>query len=83
MRSVIVRSASSVNDEPGASDTRSRTKSCAALRPVVFSTPAAVRRYMGDSVGWWEGDTLVIETTNFNPNGTYIGSLFGDFAYRP
>jgi hypothetical protein len=45
--------------------------------------PAAVQRYMGDSVGWWEGDTLVVETTNFNPNGTYIGSLFGDFAYRP
>jgi hypothetical protein len=45
--------------------------------------PAAVKRYMGDSVGWWEGDTLVVETTNFNPNGTYIGSLFGDFAYRP
>jgi hypothetical protein len=24
-----------------------------------------VRKWLGDSIGWWEGDTLVVETTNF------------------
>jgi hypothetical protein len=32
-------------------------------RPHVAS---AIQSYMGDARGWWEGDTLVVETTNFN-----------------
>lgn len=28
--------------------------------------PPDIRRWLGDSIGHWEGDTLVIDTTNFN-----------------
>jgi hypothetical protein len=29
--------------------------------------PAVIRPWLGDSVAWWEGDTLVAETRNVNP----------------
>ena len=28
--------------------------------------PDDVRRWFGDAVGWWDGDTLVVETVHFN-----------------
>ena len=36
--------------------------------------PANIRRWMGDSVGHWEGDTLVVDTTNFNSKTRYRNS---------
>ncbi|WP_421937521.1 hypothetical protein [Phenylobacterium sp.] len=44
--------------------------------------PAGILPWMGDSIGWWEGDTLVVETVNFHPK-TYIGSLTGGFMWSP
>ena len=33
-----------------------------------------IRKWLGDSIGWWEGDTLVIETTNFRDQTGLVGA---------
>jgi hypothetical protein len=35
---------------------------------------------MGDSVGHWEGDTLVVETVNFEPRMAIQGNMVSDAA---
>jgi hypothetical protein len=36
--------------------------------------PASVRQWYGDSRGRWDGDTLVIDVTNFSPKTDYQGA---------
>jgi hypothetical protein len=36
--------------------------------------PAAIRQWFGDSRGHWEGDTLVIDVTNFSSKTDFLGA---------
>jgi hypothetical protein len=38
--------------------------------------PAAMAPWLGDSVGWWDGDTLVIDTVNVNPEQGRTGPIY-------
>ncbi len=36
--------------------------------------PSHIKQYMGSSTGYWDGDTLVVETTNIHPSYSYQNS---------
>lgn len=36
--------------------------------------PGHIRQWLGDSVGSWAGDTLIVDTTNFTDQTNYLGS---------
>jgi hypothetical protein len=43
--------------------------------------PQNIRRWMGDSTGQWNGDTLVVDSTNFNDGGGFYGDAGGNFGW--
>jgi hypothetical protein len=43
--------------------------------------PANVRSSLGDSIGRWEGQTLVVDTTNFTDERGYYGDAGGNFGW--
>ena len=45
--------------------------------------PAAITSWLGDSIGWWDGDTLVVETRYFAPSSHTRASALVLFFVSP
>jgi len=45
--------------------------------------PSTVTSWLGDSIGRWEGDTLVVETRSFTPSDHFRVGISGNFLVSP
>ena len=66
------RGSHSRGDDPRREDHSPRRPSASAVE---------YQAWLGDSIGHWEGDTLVVDTTNFNDGGGFYGDAGGNFGW--
>jgi hypothetical protein len=75
MNNVLYNNAYQIVQSPGAVMILVEMNHDARIIPIVANAaaasashrPGAIKQWLGDSVGWYEGDTLVVETRNVNP----------------